>query len=291
VLSGGVTTMYVSPADATLIGGQGVVVKTAGPDLAAVVLREPASMDMTLGTPPKAAARAKNRDPYTRMAEVAMIRQLFIKAQEYQRNRSATPTAPKDLAMEAVGRLLKRDFPARIQANSPTDIHAALNLAQEFGFDLVIDGGSGALEYKEELAARHVPVILGLMSHPYVSNEEIPDRTDYQPIDERTPARLEKAGVTTAIASFSRSFGSLAPAGSSKWLLIDASIGGGYGMSDDDILKAVTLTPAKILGVADRVGSLEAGKDADVILLDGPPTSAKTWVRQVWVNGELVYEK
>jgi imidazolonepropionase-like amidohydrolase len=193
--------------------------------------------------------------------------------------------------MEALDRHLKREFPARIQANSPTDIHAALGLSQEFGFDLVIDGGSGALEYKDELAARHVPVVLGLMSHPYVSNEEIPDRTDYQPVDEHTPARLIKAGVTTAIASFSRAFGSLAPAGSSKWLLIDASIGGGYGMSDDDILKAVTITPAKILGVAERVGSLEPGKDADVLLLDGPPTSAKTWVRMVWVNGEMVYEK
>jgi imidazolonepropionase-like amidohydrolase len=248
-------------------------------------------MDMTLGTPPKDAARARRRDPYTRMAEVAMIRQILIKAQEYERNRQAIPSLPKDLAMEALGKLLRKEMPARIQANSPVDIRAALKLSQEFGFDLVVDGAAGAYELREELAARHVPVVLGLMSHPYVSNEEIPTLTDYPPVDERIPDRLSKAGVKTAIASFSRSFGTLAPAGSAKWLLIDAAIAGGYGMADQDVLRAVTLTPAELLGVANRIGSLEPGKDADVILLDGPPLSVKTWVRQVWINGELVYQK
>ena len=291
VMSGGVTTMYVGPADAALVGGQGVVVKTAAPNLDALVLREPAALDMTLGTPPKTFARARNRDPYTRMAEVAMIRQLLVKGQEYDRNKKTNPNLPRDLAMEAVGKALRKEIPARIQANSPTDIRAALGLAQEFGLDLIIDGAAGALDYKEELVSRRVPIIIGLLSHPFVSNEEIPDLTDYPPVDERTADRLIKSGVKTAIASFSRAFGSLAPAGSSKWLLIDAGIAGGYGMAEDDILKAVTIVPAEILGVADRVGTLEPGKDADVIMLDGPPLSIKTWVQKVWVNGEMVYQK
>jgi len=291
ILSGGVTTMYVGPADATLIGGQGVVVKTAGPDLAGVVVREPAAMDMTLGTPPKAAARARNRDPATRMAEVAMLRQRLVRAQEYQKTREQNPNGPRDLGLEALGRLLRREFPARIQANHPTDIRSALRLAQEFGFDLVVDGGQGALEFKDELATRRIPVILGQVSHPYVSNEEIPNKEDYPPMDERMPANLTRAGVKTAIATFSRSFGSLAPAGSAKWLLIDAGIASGYGLSEADVLKAVTLIPAEILGVANWVGSLEVGKDADVIVLDGPPLSVKTWVQRVYVGGELVFQK
>ncbi len=291
ILSGGVTTMYVGPADATLIGGQGVVVKTAGPDLAGVVVREPAAMDMTLGNPPKAAGRARNRDPATRMAEVAMIRQRLVKAQEYQRSREQNPTRPRDLGLEALGRLLRREFPARIQANHPTDIRSALRLAQAFGFDLVLDGAQGAFAFKDELASRRIPVILGQVSHPYVSNEEIPNKEDYPPVDERLPSKLTKAGVTTAIATFSRSFGSLAPAGSAKWLLIDAGIASGYGLTEAEVLKAVTLIPAEILGVANRVGSLEVGKDADVIVLDGPPLSVKTWVQRVYVGGELVYQK
>ncbi|MBI2072872.1 MAG: amidohydrolase family protein [Gemmatimonadetes bacterium] len=92
-------------------------------------------------------------------------------------------------------------------------------------------------------------------------------------------------------ASFSRTFGTLAPAGTGKWLLIDAAIAGGYGMSDHDILKSVTLNPAEMLGVGDRVGSLAPGKDADVIILDGHPLSVKTWVEGVYVNGELVYQR
>ncbi len=290
-LSGGVTTMYISPADASLLGGQGAVVKTAGPTFDGLIVREPAAMDMTLGTPPKTAARARNRDPYTRMAEVAMLRQAMIKAQEYGRNKLQTPSLPRDLGMEALGKLLRREIPARIQANAATDIRSALRLAQEFGFDLVIDGGAAAWEYRDDLAVRRVPVVLGQVSHPYISNEEIPDKGDYPPVDERLPRKLTAAGIKTAVATFSRAFGSLAPAGAGKWLLIDAGIAAGYGMSEADVLKAVTLVPAEILGVADRIGSLDVGKDADIVILDGHPLSVKTWVQQVYVNGELVFQK
>lgn len=290
-LSGGVTVMYIAPADRSLLGGQGAVVKTAGANLDAVIVREPAAMDMTLGEPPKRVARDRNRDPFTRMAEVAMLRQLLVKAQEYQRNKAENPSLPRDLGMEALGLLLRKEVPARIQANAAPDIRSSLRLAEEFGFDLVIDGGAWAYEMRDELVARRVPVVLGQVSHPYVSNEEIPDRTDYPPVDERTPARLVAAGVKVAIASFSRAFGTLAPAGTGKWLLIDAAIAGGYGMSDEDILKSITINAAEILGVADRVGSLTPGKDADVIVLDGPPLSIKTWVERVYVNGELVHQR
>lgn len=291
VLGGGVTTMYVAPADAALIGGQGAVVKTAGATLASVIVREPASMDMTLGEPPKQAARQRQRDPATRMAEVAMLRQAFIRAQEYERNHAANPALPRDLGMEALGKLLRRELPARIQATSAIDIRSALGLAREFNLALVLDGAASAQLFKDSLVARHVPVILGQVSHPFVSNEEIPDRSDYPPVDEGTATALIKAGVKTAIASFSRAFGTLAPAGSSKWLLVDAAIAAGYGLAEAEVIRAVTLTPAEILGVSDRIGSLTAGKDADVIVLDGPPLSVKTWVQRVYVGGELVFRK
>ena len=105
------------------------------------------------------------------------------------------------------------------------------------------------------------------------------------------PARLITGGVKVAIATFSRAFGSLAPAGSSKWLLLDAGIAAGYGLTEAQVLRAVTLTPAEILGVDARLGSLTVGKDADVLVLDGPPLSMKSWVERVYVNGELVHQK
>lgn len=291
LLGGGVTTMYIAPADAALIGGQGAVVKTAGDNLAAMSLRDPAAIDISLGEPPRKAASAKQRDPATRMAEVAMIRQALVRAQEYQRNKAQNPSLPRDLGQEALGKLLRREIPARIQANAPVDIRNALQLAEEFGFDLVIDGAANAKSQLAQLAARKVPVILGQVSHPYVSNEEIPDKSDYPAVDETLPATLTNAGVTTAIATFSRAFGSLAPSGSSKWLLLDAGIAAGYGMTEQQVLQAVTIIPARILGVQDRVGSLTVGKDADVIVLDGPPLSMKSWVERVYVGGELVHEK
>lgn len=290
-LSGGVTTMYIAPADAQLLGGQGAIVKTAGATLDQVLVKEPAAIDIALGTPPKTVARNANRDPATRMAEVAMLRQILVKGQEYQRNKQANPSVARDLGMEALGRLLRKEIPARIQANNATDIRSALRIGQEFGIDVVIDGGAAAWEFKDDLVARKIPVVLGQVSHQYVSNEEIPDKQDYPTPDERLAGRLTNAGVPTALATFSRSFGSLAPAGTGKWLLIDAGIAAGYGMTEDQVLKAVTLVPAQILGVADRVGSLEVGKDADVVILDGPPLSVKTWVQRVYVNGELVYTK
>jgi len=290
ILSGGVTTMYIAPADATVVGGQGAVVKTAGDTMDSLTVREPAAIDMTFGEPPKKAA-ANKRDPATRMAEVAMLRQMLVKAQEYARNKAANPNLPRDLGMEALGKLLKREIPARVQANHATDIRNAMSVAQEFGFDLIIDGGAAAQKHKEALAARKIPVVVGQLSNPYVSNEEIPDKSDYPPVDETTPAKLKAAGVKVAIATFSRAFGTLAPAGSSKWLLFDASIAVGYGMSEDDVLRAVTIVPAEILGVSDRVGSIAPGKDADVIVLDGPPLSVKTWVERVYVGGELVHQR
>ena len=288
-LSGGVTTIYVGPADSAVIGGQGAVVKTAGPNLASLIIREPAGMNVALGEPPKKVARPKNRDPYTRMAEVAMTRQMLVKAQEYARTHKENPSAPRDLGMEALGKVLRREMPARIQANSAGDIRSALSLAKEFGLDVIIDGGNAAAEYKSELVARKIPVVLGQITNPYVSNEEVPDRTDYIHPDERTAANLTGAGVKMAIASFSRAFGPLAPGGDGKWMLIDAAVAGGYGMTDDQILRAITVIPAEILGVSDRVGSLAPGMDGDVIVLDGPPLSIKTWVQRVYIKGELVH--
>ena len=175
--------------------------KSAGATLDGVLLREPAAIDIALGTPPKTPARAANRDPFTRMAESAMLRQLLVKAQEYQRNKTANAALPRDLGMEALGRLLKKEIPARIQANNATDIRTALRLAQEFDFDLILDGAAGAWEFKDELARKKVAVVLGQVSHQYVSNEEIPDKQDYPKPDERLAGRLTNAGIPTAMAT------------------------------------------------------------------------------------------
>ena len=300
LLMGGVTTHYVAPADATVIGGQGAVVKAAAPTYDQLVVREPAAIDMTLGQRPAGTFREGGGSPGTRMAVVAHLREQLIRAQEYrarveawealgEEERTPASRPARDLGAEALVRLLRREIPARIQANRTTEIREALELADEFDFELIIDSGISADQLTTELSAARVPVVLGPISHPFVSGEEIPDRDEYAQPDERRAARLEAAGVPFAIASFSRTFGSLGPSGSGKWLLLDAALAAGYGLSEPQVLRAITLSAAEILGVEDRVGSLEPGKDGDVIILDGPPLSVTAWVERVFVDGVEVY--
>ena len=103
--------------------------------------------------------------------------------------------------------------------------------------------------------------------------------------------RLEKAGINIAFGSFSYGLGSLAKGITGKWLLIDAAISTGYGMSEQAVLRSLTLGAAEILGIEDKFGSLEKGKQADIILLDGDPLSIRTWVQKVYISGRLVYSK
>ena len=293
LLSGGVTAMYVGPGDATVLGGQGVVVKTAGARFDDLIVREPAAIDITLGGRPASTYREQSRSPSTRMAVVAQLRELLVRAQEWVAAADAgeTEAAQRDLGMEALARLLSGEIPARVQANAARDIRVARELSVEFGFQLVIDGGAGAHEMRDELADWGIPVVLGPISHPYVSGEEIPDESEYGGVDERNAVWLHEAGVHLSLASFSRGFGPFGPGVAGQWLLIDASIARGHGMSEADVLRAVTLSPAEVLGVDGRMGSLEVGKDADVVVFDGNPLSIRTWASRVYVDGRLVYER
>ena len=291
LLSGGVTATYIGPGDATVVGGQGAVVKTAGARFDDLIVREPAAIDITLGGRPASTYREQSRSPSTRMAVVAQLRDLLVRTQEWMATSDAADAGPRNLGMEALARMLRGEIPARVQANATRDIRVAIELAEEFGFELVIDAGAGAHQMRDELANRGIPVVLGPISHPYISGEEIPDPGDYGGVDERNAVWLNEAGVHVSLASFSRGFGRFGPGVAGQWLLIDASIARGHGMSEADVLRAVTLNPAEVLGVADRLGSLEAGKDADVVVFDGDPLSIRTWATRVYVAGQLVYER
>ena len=286
LLSGGITTIYIAPGDATILGGQGAIVQTAASTFDEMIVKAPAAIDMTFGSKPGKINRKENRTPVTKMAAISQLRETLIKAQEYQKNNKV-----RDLGMEALGQLLEKKIPARIQANSPGDIRSAINLANEFKFDLIIDGGASSDTYINEIAKYNIPIILGPVSHPYISGEEIPDYLEYPSIDEGLAGRLDKAGIKIAFGSFSHGLGSLAKGTTGKWLLIDAAISTGYGMSEQAVLRSLTLGAAEILGIEDQFGSLEKGKQADIILLDGDPLSIKTWVQSVYISGRLVYSK
>jgi imidazolonepropionase-like amidohydrolase len=282
-----------------VIGGQGAVVKTWGDDFDSMIIREPAAMDMTIGE----TAKREGQNPTTRMGIAALVRKTLVDAQafsaevdEYERKvaegdeDASAPT--RDLGKEALRGLLKKEFPARIEVDFLDDIRMALRLADEFDFDLILDSGLGAYKIKDELAERGIPVILGPPTHPFITGGEVSLNADlYNLMSEYNAAMLTDAGIKVAIGSFGFGFGSFGGATQGRWLLIEAAYATGYGLSDEDALKAVTINAAEILGVADRIGSLEAGKDADVLVLDGYPLHVKTWVEKVFINGELIHDR
>ena len=303
LLGGGVTTVYIAPGDRQVIGGQGAVVKTSGRDFDSLILREPAAIDMAIGDPPKAAFGEAQKLPVTRMSIAALIRKSLIDAQEYDRAQKAydskaeeekkkAPRPPRDLNMEALVKLLHREIPARVEADLVDDLRTAIRIAEEFQINLIIDSGLTAYLIKDLLAAKKIPVVLGPTSHPFVSGGEVSSTPELlRVMDEHNAAILSKAGVKIAIASYGFGFGGFGDAVQGKWLLLEAGLATGFDLPDEEALKAVTINAAQILGVADRVGSLEPGKDADVIILDGYPLNVKTWVEKVFINGEAVYSK
>ena len=286
LLSGGITTIYIAPGDGTILGGQGAVVQTAATSFDEMIMQSPSAIDITLGSKPGKINRKENRTPVTKMAAISQLRETFIKAQEYKNG-----DKPRDLSMESIGLLLERKIPARIQANSPGDIRSAMNLASEFKFDLIIDGGASSDMYIKEIVRNKIPIILGPVSHPYISGDEIPELSEYPSIDEGLAGRLDNAGIKLAFGSFSYGLGSLAKGITGKWLLIDAAISTGYGMSEQSVLRSLTLSAAEILNIEDQIGSIEVNKKADLIILNGNPLSIKTWVEQVYISGRLVYRK
>ncbi|MBM3788947.1 MAG: amidohydrolase family protein [Acidobacteria bacterium] len=302
IWSGGITTIYVAPGDKQVIGGQGAVVKTGGRPGQEAVLREPASVDMTLGDAPKKVFAAQKKSPSTRMSVAALIRKALIQAQEYdqaqQRQREkpaegASGQPPRrDPANEALVRLLRREVPARIEANLPDDIRTAIRLAEEFGFEVVVDGGIGAHEIADELAQRKIPVVLAPVSRTYMTEVEGGHTKElFAMVNERNAALLAGAGVRIALASFGYSTGYTGSAYQGRWLLLEAAMAAGFLLPEEEALRAVTVNAAEILGVADRIGSIAKGKDADLVILGGHPLDPKTWVEQVYIDGVLVFER
>ena len=246
-------------------------------------------MSINVSSRPTRTFREKKQSPATLSAVIASLREALVKADEFTSPKKAD--LPRNLGHEALSAMLSGEMPARIEATAPSHLRSALRVAEEFDLPLVIEGGTAAFTIRNELAAKKVPVVLGLTSAPYPTGGEVPDEADFPIIDERNAALLAEAGVTFAIASYSQDFGSLAGPYTGKHLLIEAAIAVGYGLSEADALKAITLWPAQILGLDSRIGSINPGKDADIVILDGPPFRTTARPSEVFVDGVSVFTR
>jgi imidazolonepropionase-like amidohydrolase len=280
-LAAGVTTVLVGPATSGVITGQCAVLKTAGTCVDHMVLSEPAGLRVSLtGTNPMM-MRGGNAPPRDRAQEVAMFRQALIRAREAMSKKARSgpgesePSRPpqRNLRQEALQRLLKREFPARMHVINNVDIRNALLLAREFGFELVLERAAEAQLMVDEIAASGCGVVLG----PLTSNR----RGELKNLSLKTPGILARAGVKVALAT---DFPSLPV----KYIRAHAALAVRGGMTPADAIRALTLSAAELLGVADRVGSLEVGKDADLVFFSGDPFCVQTRVTRVMVEGKTV---
>ena len=283
IVQTGVTTLYIPPGGRNLIGGLGVVVKPVGKTAAEMIIKDDAALKIVMGSDSTRGNRIPwfqrptnfyYRRPTTRMAVAWMLRKSFYDAQQY-----AASHEKDDPATEILSGALKGEIPIRVTVRRAIDIRTALRIANEYGLQLILDECTEGYKVAEEIAQKRAPVVLGpFYYYPRTSSQYAEGRK----VNWNNAGILANAGVKVALAS------SVQP--ESIDLLTAASFAVRHGMPRDEALKAVTLTPAEILGVADRVGSLEKGKDADILVLSSEPLAATSRIERVILKGKTVYQ-
>ncbi|MCK5806053.1 MAG: amidohydrolase [Lentisphaeria bacterium] len=278
-LAAGVTCAAIGPGSANVIGGTFAVVKTHGTRVDRMVLRDPVAMKCAFGKNPKAVYDAKGKSPSTRMAIAAVFREAMFKAQRYLAKVEAADGDPDklpdfDMKCEALLPVLRREIPIKAHAHRTDDLFTALRLAREFNLRITLDHVTEGALIAAELAAEGVPCIVG-PSFGHRTKDELRHKSF------ETPGMLHAAGVEVAITTDS-------PVTPLASLPLMAGMAVKAGMPREAALEAITSIPAKILEVDNRVGTLEKGKDADIVIFDGDPLALGTHVKYVFVDGQNV---
>jgi imidazolonepropionase-like amidohydrolase len=273
----GVTTMHTGHGPGVLVSGQTMIVKSRGRTVDEAMMVPEAMIAVTIGE----TAREATKGPGTRAKMVALLRTELIKAQEYDRKRETAAEDKKparDLRLEALARVLKREVPLLVTVHRAQDIMSALRVSKEFNIRLVLDGAAEAYSVLDQIREAGVPVIV----HPTMARSG----GETENLSMETAAKLKKAGILFA---FQSGFESYVP--KTRVVLYEAGVAAANGLTFDEALAAATLDAARLLGISDRVGSLEPGKDGDVALYDGDPFEYTSHVVGVVIQGEVVSQE
>ncbi|QFZ16521.1 amidohydrolase [Saccharothrix syringae] len=275
-LAGGVTTAVVKPGSGNVIGGQAVAVKCWGRTADEMLVRNPVSVKSALGENPKRVYGDQKKLPSTRQGVAAVIRDAFTRAQDYvARKEAAEGPFDRDPTSEVLARVLSGELPWCQHAHRADDIATALRLADEFGYRLIVNHGTEGHLIADLLAERGVPVIVGPLFTTR-SKVELRQRTL------RTPGVLARAGVRIAITTDH-------PVVPINFLVHQATLAVKEGLDRRTALESITVNPARIMGLDDRVGSLAPGLDGDVVLWSGDPLDVMSRALKVFVRGREVY--
>lgn len=270
----GVTTLHTGHGPGAAISGQTLVAKTGRETVGDAVIRPTAALAATLG--PRVSGNFDS--PGTRAKTAAVLREAFLEARTYADKRRNEEEAPdRNLRLEALADALEGDVPLMIAADTAADIATALRLQREFGFTLWLDGAAEAYRMIEPIRDAGVPVLLHATMIRAVG-----DRANAA---FSTAADLDRAGIEFAIQS---GYEPYVP--KTRVILYEAQVAVHAGLAPAAALEAITLAPARILGLDDRIGSIDAGKDADLVLFDGDPFEYTSHVCGVIVEGRVVSE-
>jgi imidazolonepropionase-like amidohydrolase len=278
---GGVTTAAVAPGSANPLGGAVTVIKTSGSVVDEMIIKELAGIKAAFGENPKFVGRDLRRAPVTRMSTAAFLRTALVKARNYVKNRDwavrkKDKPPDRDLFNESLVPVLERRIPLRVHAHRADDIATAVRIAEEFNIRIVLEHGTEAYLIADWIKDKGVPIIAG----PALGT---PTKIETQALSFKALKVYQEKGIRFAITTDH-------PFNGIQYLLLCAIMGVREGLTESDALRAITISPARILGLEKRVGSLEPGKDADLVVMSGDPFDARSKVEKTFINGQVVFD-
>ena len=284
--AGGVTTCVTGPGSANVIGGQFVAIKTYGDSVEDMVLRFPVAVKAAFGENPKRVYNGKNQTPSTRMATAALMRKALIEAQEYneklERGKADPEKMPeRNLGKEILARVIRRELPMKIHAHRADDILTAIRICREFKLRYTLDHCTEGYLITDKLKEALSEDCEGIIVGPLLTDRS---KIELKNLSFKAPKVLEQASIEYAMMTDH-------PVTPEQYLPICTAVAVREGASEEGALKAITINAAKITGIADRVGSIEVGKDADIAVFSGHPFDFRSRCVLTLVNGKVAHEE
>ncbi|MCE5189015.1 MAG: amidohydrolase [Eubacteriales bacterium] len=278
----GITTVITGPGSANVIGGQFAALKTCGRSIEEMTLVAPIAMKAATGENPKAVYTEKKVAPTTRMAIASLFRSTMTDAIEYQKGMAKEEDKPdRDIAMEALLPVINRELTVKVHAHRADDILTALRLAKEFNLKITIDHCTEGYLITDVLKERLTEQGAGIIIGPLLSERS---KIELKNLSFAAPRILDEAGIPFAIMTDH-------PVIPIQFLAVQAGLAVREGLSEDTAFRSITKNAADIVGIGERVGTLEAGKDADIAVFDGHPFDFRTHCVMTIINGIIVHNK
>ena len=278
-IRGGVTTGCTGPGSANVVGGTFAAIKLCGKRVDDMIIRHPIAMKCAFGENPKRCyGQGMKKSPMTRMATAALLRELLFKTKRYLEDRENGKNPGFDMKLEAMIPVIKGEIPLKAHAHRADDIFTAIRIAKEFGVKMTLDHCTDGELIADELAKEGLPAFVG-PSFGSKTKIELKNKSF------STPAKLYEAGVPISIITDS-------PVIPQQNLPMCAGLAANAGLPYEQAWKSITVYPAQQIGIADRVGSLEPGKDADVVIWQADPlTTVGAAAAVTVVDGKIVYQE